>query len=78
MSQAMYLNLRDYIDRSPSLSRKAVAMDAGLSESTLSRMLSGKRRITVDEYERLCRAMRVEPARFYRACEGSGFDDSVV
>lgn len=71
MSQAMYLSLRAYIDASPDLSRKAVAIDAGVSESTLSRMLSGKRRISVDEYERLCRAMGVDPARFYREGERS-------
>lgn len=63
-NKAMYLHIRSYLEGQQAISRKAVAADAGLSQSTLSRMLTGKRRITIEEYERLCRAMAVDPAAF--------------
>jgi hypothetical protein len=39
----------------------------GIPESKLSLILNGKRRMTVDDYESICRAMAVDPARFYQA-----------
>lgn len=62
----MYEKLRNYID-SGNISRKLVAQNADISESQLSLMLNGKRRISVEDYEKLCRAMAVEPARFFTA-----------
>lgn len=55
--------LRSYID-SQGLSRKLIAANMKITESKLSLMLNGKRRITVDEYFDLCRAIAVDPRKF--------------
>ena len=65
-SKPMYERLRNYID-SGNVSRKLVAQNSGITESQLSLILNGKRRISVDDFEKLCRAMSVDPARFYSA-----------
>ena len=63
-SRPMFERLREYID-SGCVKRKLVAENAGITESQLSLMLTGKRRISVDDYELLCKAMSVDPKRFY-------------
>ncbi len=63
--EPMYIRLRRYIDDEARLSRKQVAINAKMSESHLSLILSGKRGLRVDDYERLCRAIAVSPARFF-------------
>lgn len=60
----MHERLRDYID-TVGISRKLVSENAGITESQLSLMLNGKRRISVDDFEILCKAMSVDPKRFY-------------
>lgn len=41
--------------------QKAVAIDAGMSESALSNILNEKRRIRMDEYIAVCWALDVDP-----------------
>lgn len=56
--------VRHYIDDVAQLSRKQVAANMGFTESKLSLLLSGKRKMSVDEYAELCRVLAVKPARF--------------
>ena len=60
----MHEKLKGYIT-TQGLSQKIIAKNAGWTESKLSLMLSGRRRMTVDDYEVLCKAIAVSPARFY-------------
>ena len=46
--------VRHYIDDVAQLSRKQVAANMGFTESKLSLLLSGKRKMSVDEYGGLC------------------------
>ena len=64
-TQPMYQRLRHYIDDVAQLSRKQVALNAKMTESHLSLILSGRRGLKIDDYERLCRAIAVNPARFF-------------
>lgn len=57
--------IRQYVDDIAQLSRKQVALNLGVSESKLSLMLAGKRKITVEEYENLCTVLAVKPSRFF-------------
>ena len=59
--------IRQYVDDIAQLSRKQVALNLGVSESKLSLMLAGKRKITVDEYENICAVLAVKPSRFLSA-----------
>lgn len=56
--------IRHYIDDVAQLSRKQVAANMGFTESKLSLLLSGKRKMSVDEYAKLCRVLAVKPTRF--------------
>lgn len=60
----MYEKLRDYIDER-GVSRKYVAINMKTSESRLSLILSGKRKLSADEFVVLCQAIAVDPRRFY-------------
>ena len=60
----MHEKVRGYIEMRD-LSQKIIAANMGISESRLSLMLNGKRRMTVDDYIDLCRAMAVDPRFFY-------------
>lgn len=46
------------------LSQKLIAKNMKISESRLSLMLNGKRRMTVDDYLNLCSAIAVPPIKF--------------
>lgn len=46
------------------LSRKAIAANMNISESRLSLMLNGKRRLTVEDYINFCAAVAVPPLKF--------------
>lgn len=61
----MHERLRHYVDHVAKLSRKQVAINMGVSESRVSLILSGKRRLSVDEYERFCAAIAVSPLKFF-------------
>lgn len=62
----MYERMRTYVTMN-NLSRKVIAANMGISESRLSLMLNGKRRITVEEYMDFCQAIAVDPRKFYEA-----------
>lgn len=49
------------------LQQKAVAADMHISESRLSYMLNGGRRVTVDDFFRFCAAVGADPAALYNA-----------
>ena len=63
--EPMYKRIRRYVDDVAQLSRKQVAINMGKSESYVSLILSGKRRLDVDEYEMLCKAIAVSPIKFF-------------
>lgn len=60
----IFEKVRHYIDDVAQLSRKQVAANMGFTESKLSLLLSGKRKMSVDEYAKLCRVLAVKPTRF--------------
>lgn len=62
----MYRKLRDYVD-GIGASRKIIALNMGITESQLSLMLNGKRRITVEDYLLFCKAISVDPRKFIEA-----------
>ena len=62
----MHERVKNYITER-GLSQKLIAANMNITESRLSLILNGKRRMTVDDYEMICRAMAVDPARFYAA-----------
>ena len=67
----MHQRVKRYIEER-NLSQKLIAANMKIPESKLSLILNGKRRMTVDDYESICRAMAVEPARFYNAESNGG------
>ena len=46
------------------LSQKLIAKNMNISESRLSLMLNGKRRMTVEDYLKICSAIAVSPIKF--------------
>lgn len=60
----MHERVRNYINQND-LSRKTIALNMGITESKLSLILNGKRRMTVDEYMMICNAIAVDPRKFY-------------
>lgn len=57
--------IRDYID-SNNISQNRLAERAGMNEVQLCRSLSGKRKLTVEEYANICDALCVPLERFIR------------
>lgn len=55
--------VREYIIEK-NLSQKIIAENMNISESRVSLMLTGKRRMTVDDYIAICKAISVPPTRF--------------
>jgi transcriptional regulator with XRE-family HTH domain len=55
--------VREYIV-GKDLSQKIIAENMNISEARLSLMLTGKRRMTVDDYLAICKAISVPPIRF--------------
>jgi len=62
--EPIYRKLRRYVD-AQGISRKQMAISMGISESKLSLLLSGGRRLTVDEYLLACKALAVPPQKFF-------------
>lgn len=60
----VWMRIRRFIDNEARLSRKQVAINMGKSESYISLILSGKRRIDIDEYQKICEVLAVPPTRF--------------
>jgi transcriptional regulator with XRE-family HTH domain len=56
-------NIRDYVSEKK-LSRKQIAENMDITEPRLSLMLNGKRKMTVDDYINLCKAIAVPPTKF--------------
>lgn len=54
--EPIHVRLREYIDASE-VSRKMICQKANLTEPHLSLLLNGKRRMTVDTFDRICDAM---------------------
>lgn len=59
----VYARLRNYVDEK-GISQKIMAENMHTSESKVSMMLNGKRKMTVDDYVRACRAIAVPPTKF--------------
>lgn len=64
MRTPIYQKIRRYMNEQD-ISRKQVAISMNISESKLSLILSGQRRLTVDEYLDMCTAMAVPPQKFF-------------
>lgn len=62
--EPIYKRLRRYVDEQ-GISQKQMAISMGISESKLSLMLNGSRRLTVDEYISACKALAVPPQKFF-------------
>jgi transcriptional regulator with XRE-family HTH domain len=59
----IYKQLRDYVYAN-GLSQKVIATNMGCTESQVSLLLNGKRRLTIEDYLLFCRAIAVSPTRF--------------
>lgn len=59
----IYKQLRDYVYAN-GLSQKVIAANMGCTESQVSLLLNGKRRLTVEDYLLFCKAIAVSPTRF--------------
>lgn len=55
--------IKDYVTEKK-LSQKQIAENMNISESRLSLMLNGKRKMTVDDYLSICNAIAVQPTKF--------------
>ena len=55
--------IRDYVTEKK-LSQKLIAENMNTSEARVSMMLNGKRKMTVDDYISLCKAIAVPPTKF--------------
>lgn len=63
MEKPIYEMMSEYV-RMNNLSQKIIALNMGCSESQVSLILSGKRRLLLDEYLNFCRAIAVSPTKF--------------
>lgn len=63
MDEPIYKRVRRYVD-TQGISRKQLAISMRISESKLSLILNGGRRLTVDEYVQMCKALALPPGRF--------------
>lgn len=68
--------VRAYIDEH-GLCRKYIAANMGISDSKLSQLLNGKRRMTVDDYMTLCQAIAVDPRTFFVPTSASALQKSL-
>jgi predicted XRE-type DNA-binding protein len=63
IEQAIYNKMRDYVVQND-LNQRVIAANMGLSESQVSLLLNGKRRLTVEDYLSFCWAISVSPTKF--------------
>ena len=63
MEKPVYKTMREYVVAND-LSQKVIAINMGITESQVSLLLNGKRRLTVEDYLRFCRAISVSPTKF--------------
>ena len=62
----IYEQLHEYIIRND-ICQKAVALDAGFTQAKLSQLLNGRRRLMLEDYMRICRALELDPGLFLAA-----------
>ena len=62
-SKKIHECVRDYISEA-GISQKLIAQNANMSEGKLSLVLSGKRKMTVNDYLDICKAIAVPPTKF--------------
>ena len=63
---AMHERLHEYVIRN-CISQKALALDTKVTQAKLSQLLNGKRRLTVEDYQRICCALHIDPRFFFEA-----------
>ena len=61
----MYQRIRHYID-SNGLKINRVAENADIKPKRFYRLVNGESKLEVDEYERICKALGVEPGYFFK------------
>lgn len=71
MNEPVYRRVRRYVDEQ-GISRKQLAISMHISESKLSLILGGQRRLTVDEYVQMCHALALPPGKFLDAAAQGG------
>lgn len=59
----IYKRLHEYIIRND-ICQKSVAVDAGFTQAKLSQLLNGRRRLMIEDYMRICRALERDPRYF--------------
>ena len=59
----IYVRMKAYIDEK-GISQKLMAENMDTTESRVSLLLNGKRKMTVDDYVRACKAIAVPPTKF--------------
>ena len=59
----IYKRLHEYIILN-GICQKAVAVDAGITQAKLSQLLNGRRRLMMEDYMRICRALERDPGFF--------------
>ena len=60
----IYARLKAYVDEK-GISQKLMAENMNTTESRVSLLLNGKRKMTVDDYVRVCKAIAVPPTKFF-------------
>ena len=63
MEKPVYEAMREYVVAND-LSQKVIAINMGITESQVSLLLNGKRRLTVEDYLSFCRSISVSPTKF--------------
>lgn len=51
------------------IKQKKIAEKSGISKCALSAILTKKRKLTADEYEKICNALGKEPNFFMKTCQ---------
>lgn len=62
----MHERLHEYVIRN-CISQKALALDSKMTQAKLSQLLNGKRRLTVEDYQRICGALHIDPRSLFDA-----------
>ena len=64
----IYQKIHNYV-ACYNLCQKTIAMEAGMTQAKLSQLLHGKRRLTMDDYVRICAAIGRDPRFFFEPNE---------
>lgn len=60
------VSLQNYIEN-VGIKQKVISQKAGISETILSNILSGKRKCEVNEFLAICKALNVTPTKFIKS-----------